>query len=123
MKKSRFTESQIIKVLKENEQGRAVGDIARELGIDKSTIYYWRKRYGGMETSQLKRLKELEEENRKLKQMYADASLDNQMLKDIFSKAFRQEAQGGLFDQGISGFHTAGLWCCGFNPFNVVLPN
>lgn len=88
MKKSRFTESQIIKVLKENEQGRAVGDIARELGIDKSTIYYWRKRYGGMETSQLKRLKELEEENRKLKQMYADASLDNQMLKDILSKKF-----------------------------------
>lgn len=88
MKKSRFTESQIIKVLKENEQGRAVGDIARELGIDKSTIYYWRKRYGGMETNQLKRLKELEEENRKLKQMYADASLDNQMLKDILSKKF-----------------------------------
>lgn len=88
MKKSRFTESQIIKVLKENEQGRAVGEIARELGIDKSTIYYWRKRYGGMETSHLKRLKELEEENRKLKQMYADASLDNQMLKDILSKKF-----------------------------------
>lgn len=88
MKKSRFTESQIIKVLKENEQGRAIGDIARELGIDKSTIYYWRKRYGGMESSHLKRLKELEEENRKLKQMYADASLDNQMLKDILSKKF-----------------------------------
>ncbi len=88
MKKSRFTESQIIKILKENEQGRAVGDIARELGIDKSTIYYWRKKYGGMETSELKRLKELEEENRKLKQMYADASLDNQMLKDILSKKF-----------------------------------
>ncbi len=88
MKKSRFTESQIIKILKENEQGRAVGDIARELGIDKSTIYYWRKKYGGMETSELKRLKELEEENCKLKQMYADASLDNQMLKDILSKKF-----------------------------------
>ena len=88
MKKSRFTESQIIRILKENEQGRAVGDIARELGIDKSTIYYWRKKYGGMETSELKRLKELEEENRKLKQMYADASLDNQMLKDILSKKF-----------------------------------
>ncbi|WP_268225879.1 transposase [Sinomicrobium oceani] len=88
MKKSRFTESQIIKILKENEQGRSVVDIARELGIDKSTIYYWRKKYGGMETSELKRLKELEEENRKLKQMYADASLDNQMLKDILSKKF-----------------------------------
>lgn len=88
MKKSRFTESQIIKILKENEQGRAIGDIARELGVDKSTIYYWRKKYGGMETRELKRLKELEEENRKLKQMYADASLDNRMLKDLLSKKF-----------------------------------
>jgi putative transposase len=88
MKKSRFTESQIIKTLKEIEKGRSVGELARELGIDKSTIYYWRKKYGGMETSELKRLKELEEENRKLKQMYADVSLDNRMLKDILSKKF-----------------------------------
>lgn len=88
MKRSKFTESQIIKVLKEIEQGRSVPDVARELGIDKSTIYYWRKKYGGMETSQLKRLKELEEENRKLKQMYADVSLDITMLKDVLSKKF-----------------------------------
>jgi len=88
MKKTRFTESQIIKALKENEQGRAVQEISRELGIDKSTFYYWRKKYGGMETSHLKRLKELEEENRKLKQMYADASLDIRMLKDVLSKKF-----------------------------------
>ena len=86
MKKTRFTESQIIKALKENEQGRSVSELARELSIDKSTIYYWRKKYGGMETSQLKRLKELEQENFKLKQMYADTSLDNRMLKDILSK-------------------------------------
>lgn len=59
MKKSRFTESQIIKTLKEIEKGRSVGELSRELGIDKSTIYYWRKKYGGMETSELKRLKEL----------------------------------------------------------------
>lgn len=88
MKKSRFTESQIIKTLKEIEKGRSVGELSRELGIDKSTIYYWRKKYGGMETSELMRLKELEEENRKLKQMYADVSLDNRMLKDILSKKF-----------------------------------
>lgn len=88
MKKSRFTESQIIKFLKENEQGRSVGDLSRELGIDKSTFYYWRKKYGGMDRQELKRLKELEEENRKLKQMYADVSLDNKMLKDILSKKF-----------------------------------
>ncbi len=88
MKKSKFNESQIIKVLKEIEKGRSVPDVARELGIDKSTIYYWRKKYGGMETSHLKRLKELEEENRKLKQMYADVSLDITMLKDVLSKKF-----------------------------------
>jgi len=88
MKSSKFSESQIINALKENEQGRSVGDLSRELGIDKSTFYYWRKKYGGMEKQELKRLKDLEEENRRLKQMYADVSLDNKMLKDILSKKF-----------------------------------
>lgn len=88
MKSSKFSESQIIKFLKENEQGRSVGDLSRKLGIDKSTFYYWRKKYGGMENQELKHLKDLEEENLKLKQMYADVSLDNKMLKDILSKKF-----------------------------------
>lgn len=88
MKTSKFSESQIIKALKENEQGRSVSDISRALGIDKSTFYYWRKKYGGMEKQELKRLKDLEAENLKLKQMYADVSLDNKMLKDILSKKF-----------------------------------
>ena len=88
MKKSKFTESRIIKALKENEQGRKVGDISREMGIDSSTFYYWRKKYGGMEVSHVKRLKELEQENYRLKQMYADASLDIRMLKDVLSKKF-----------------------------------
>ena len=88
MKNSKFSESQIIKSLKENEQGRSVGDLSRELGIDKSTFYYWRKKYGGIENQELKRLKDLEQENLKLKQMYADVSLDNKMLKDILSKKF-----------------------------------
>ncbi|MDW5287857.1 transposase [Formosa sp. PL04] len=88
MKISKFIESQIINALKENEQGRSVGDLSRELGIDKSTFYYWRKKYGGMEKQELKRLKDLEEENLKLKQMFANVSLDNMMLKDILSKKF-----------------------------------
>ena len=88
MRNSKFNESQIIKALKENQQGRTVGDISRELGIDKSTFYYWRKKYGGMEQQELKRLKELETENNKLKQMYTDVSLDNKMLKAILSKKF-----------------------------------
>lgn len=88
MKNSKFSEGQIIKALKENEQGRSVSEISRELGIDKSTFYYWRKKYGGMEKQELKRLKDLEEENRRLKQMFADVSLDNKMLKDVLSKKF-----------------------------------
>jgi putative transposase len=86
MKKSKFTENQIIKSLKEHESGRSTEDICRELGINKSTFYNWKKKYGGMEASHLKRLKELEEENRRLKQMYADLSLDHKILKDVIEK-------------------------------------
>ncbi len=86
MKRSKFNESQIIKALKENESGRSVDDISRELGISVGTFYSWRKKYGGMEVNHLKRLKELEAENHKLKRMYADVSLDLQMAKDVLSK-------------------------------------
>jgi len=88
MKKSKFSEAQIIKALKEYEQGRTVSDICRELGIDKSSFYYWKKKYGDMDRQELKRLKELEQENQKLKQMYADVSLDLKMVKDLLSKKF-----------------------------------
>jgi len=86
MKKSRFIESQIVAAIKQHESGRKADDICREYGISKNTFYLWRKRYSGMDSLQLKRLKELEEENRKLKQMFADVSLDNKMLKDVLSK-------------------------------------
>lgn len=86
MKKRKFTEEQIIKTLKEYESGRDVKDLCRELSVSTATIYNWRKKYHGMDASQLSRLKELEEENRKLKQMYADVSLDNIALKDVLSK-------------------------------------
>lgn len=86
MKKTKFTEAQIVKALKEAESGRTVADISRELGINPQTFYNWKKKYSGMDGDQLKRLKELEDENRKLKQMYADAALDIRMLKDVLSK-------------------------------------
>lgn len=86
MKKSRFTETQIVAAIKQHESGRKADDICREYGISKNTFYLWRKKYSGMDSLQLKRLKELEEENRKLKQMFADVSLDNKMLKDVLSK-------------------------------------
>ena len=88
MKKTRFTETQIVNALKEYEAGKSVADICRELGINKQTFYNWNKKYSGMESQDLKRLKELEEENRKLKQMYAELAMDNKVLKDVISKKF-----------------------------------
>jgi putative transposase len=86
MKRSRFSEHQIVRILKEVEGGRAVKDVCREYAISDATYYNWKAKYGGMEASDIKRLKELEEENRKLKQMYADLSLENRALKDIIAK-------------------------------------
>lgn len=86
MKKTRFTESQVIKAIKENEAGRKVEDISRELGINPGTFYNWRKKYSGTDASHLKRLKELEAENSKPKRMYAEQAIDFVMAKDVISK-------------------------------------
>ena len=82
MKQNRFTESQIVSILKQQEAGAKVMDICREHGISDATFYNWKAKYGGMAPSQLKRLKELEEENARLKRMYADLSLVHHALKD-----------------------------------------
>lgn len=86
MKKTRFSETQIVKALKEHEAGRKQEDICRELEISKATFYNWKSKYGGMDVSDVKRLKELEEENARLKRMYANLSLDHEILKDIITK-------------------------------------
>lgn len=86
MKTTKFSESQIVQALKEYDGGKKAEVICRELGITRSTFYNWKKRYAGMDGDQLKRLKELEDENRKLKNMYAELALDNKMLKDVLSK-------------------------------------
>ena len=86
IKKSKFTETQIIRAIKENEAGRKVEEISRELGINPGTFYNWRKKYSGMEASHLKRLKELEAENSKLKRMYAEQAIQLVMAKDVISK-------------------------------------
>ena len=86
MSKRRFTQQQIIKVLKQVEGGRSVQDVCREYGVSQATYYNWKAKYGGMEASDIKRLKELEAENRRLKQMYANLSLENEALKDIVEK-------------------------------------
>ncbi|MCX2769812.1 transposase, partial [Pseudoalteromonas sp. B530] len=81
MRKSKFTETQIVSMIKEAESGIAVPEICRKHGIGQSTFYKWRSKYGGMEASDIKRLKELEEENRKLKDMFATLSLKHSMLE------------------------------------------
>jgi len=86
MKKSKFTESQIVGILRQQESGRTVADICREYGISQATFFNWKSKYGGMDVSSLKRLKELEEENMKLKKMYAESSLQNEALKDLLEK-------------------------------------
>jgi putative transposase len=86
MKRSKFTERQIINAIKENEAGRSVDEISRDLGINPATFYNWRKKYSGMEASQLKEMKELQVENAKLKRMYAELALQNTMLKDVLEK-------------------------------------
>ena len=87
MKKSRYSETQIVRILKEVESGKLVKDTCREYGISDATYYNWKAKYGGMEASDVKRLKELEEENRCLKQMYANLSLEHTILKDIVEKS------------------------------------
>lgn len=86
MKRNRYTEEQIIGILKEVEAGMKVADTCRKYGMSQWTLYTWRKKYQGMSVSDAKKLKSLEEENRRLKQLVANLSLDNAALKDVLSK-------------------------------------
>jgi putative transposase len=88
MKRSRFSEEQIIAVLKEQEAGMATADVCRRHGISSATFYKWKAKYGGLEVSDARRLRSLEEENARLKRLLADAMLDNAMLKEISAKKF-----------------------------------
>lgn len=88
MRKSKFSEVQIAAILKEAEAGVAVAEVARKHGISAATFYQWRSKYGGMEVSDLQRMRELEQENARLKRMYADLSLDNSILKEALTKKF-----------------------------------
>jgi putative transposase len=86
MKRSRFSEEQIVAVLKEHELGAKAGDLARKHGISEATLYNWKAKYAGLTVSEAKRLKSLEDENSKLKRLLADAMLDNAALKELLSK-------------------------------------
>ena len=86
MRKSRFSEEQIIGILKRVERGQALADVCREVGISDATYYRWKAQYGGLEVNQLRHLRQLEDENHQLKQVVADLTLDNRALKDVVAK-------------------------------------
>ena len=86
MKRARFSEEQIIGILREGEAGGKVGELCRRHGISDATFYTWRKKYGGLEISEMRRLRQLEEENRRLKSIVADQALDIRVLKDVLAK-------------------------------------
>ncbi len=88
MRKSKFTESQIMAALKHAESGMGVNDVCRQLGVSSATFYKWKAKYSGLEASELSRLRELEEENRRLKQMYADLSLRAHAMETLLTKKF-----------------------------------
>lgn len=88
MRRSRFSETQIVGILKEADSGVAVKDVCRKYGISDATYYKWKSKYGGLEVSDVRRMRELEAENSQLKRLYANVSLENQALKDLISKKF-----------------------------------
>ena len=88
MRRSRFTEEQIVSALKEHAAGASTKELCRRLGIATETLYNWKRRYGGMEVNEARRLHALEDENRRLKRIVADQALDNRVLKDLLSKNF-----------------------------------
>jgi putative transposase len=86
MKKPRYTDQQIAQALRQAEQGTAVAELCRKLGVSETTFYHWKKKYAGMGVAELRRVKQLEEENRRLKQVVADLTLDKAMLQDVLQK-------------------------------------
>ncbi len=112
MKRSRFSAEQVIGILKEQEAGAAAADVCRRHGISSATFYKWKAKYGGLEVSEARRLRALEDENARLKKLLAEASLDNAILKDVRAKngdARREASSGGARVHGAHGEPASGV--------------
>jgi putative transposase len=112
MKKSKFTEAQILFAIKQSETGVKVEEVCRKMGISEATFYNWKKKYGGLGVSELRKLRQLEEENQQLKKLVADLSLDKQMLQDVLKKSFKArpiEGLGQILNNRLSSPHPSGL--------------
>ena len=125
MKKSKFTESQIVFALQQAESGVTVAEVCRKLGISEATFYAWKKKYSGLGPMELRRLRQLEEENAQLKRIVADLTLDKQMLQDVLKKSFEDPptpAVDNYVTDGVSGLRAARL-CDGISaPLGLSLP-
>ena len=124
MKRSKFSEHQIIAILKPVEAGRTVKDVCREHEISEATYYQWKSKYGGMQASDIKRLRELEEENRRLKQISADLLLENRALKDVIAKSCNAGGQartGGGVAKRAWTQRTTRLRCCELEAIGLSL--
>jgi putative transposase len=125
MKRSRFSEEQIVAVLREQEAGISTADVCRKCGISSATFYAWKAKFGGMDVSEAKRLKALEDENAKLKRLLADAMLDNVALKDLLSKngdARRQAGSRRSSHQSVRDERAAGAHSHQGRPQDGALP-
>lgn len=125
MKKSKFTEAQIVFALKQAEQGVKVEEICRKMGVSEATFYNWKKKYGGMGVSELRELRQLKDENAKLKQMVADLSLDKHMLQEVIKKSFEgpsKKSGGAVSDPGVQGIGTPCLPGKHAGAFGLLLP-
>ena len=123
MKKSRFTETQVVAILKESDAGMKVVELCRKHGISDATYYKWKSKYGGMEASDLKRVRELEAENAKLKRMYAELALENTAMKDLIAKnsrAGRAARISALSGAGTPVARSTGLPLCRPVSFGLV---
>ena len=112
MKKSKLTEAQIAFAIKQSETGTKVEEVCRKMGVSDATFYNWKKEYSGIDVSELRRLRQLAEENAQLKKLVADLSLDKQMLQDVLKKSFKAfpaQVDGKRSDIRLSGFPSAGM--------------